>query len=97
MAVAAHKHKRECRMQLSIKDNMMTAGKRCPFKLEYKVSCDAEGKILAVSGTAYADNSGAPTDFAQAYSIPNWDVKGVTCNTNTPRNTAMRAPTHLGE
>ena len=97
VAVAAHKHKRECRMQLSIKDNMMTAGKRCPFKLEYKVSCDAEGKILAVSGTAYADNSGAPTDFAQAYSIPNWDVKGVTCNTNTPRNTAMRAPTHLGE
>ncbi len=97
VSFAAHKHRRECRMQLGIQDNMNTLGKRCPFKLSYKVCCDKDGKITAVSGTSYADNSGPPTDFAMAYGIANWDVKGVQCNTNTPRNTAMRAPTHLGE
>eukprot|EP01043_Picozoa_sp_COSAG02_P012225 COSAG02_NODE_469_length_21727_cov_64.506334_11_plen_552_part_00 len=97
VSFAAHKHRRECRMQLGIRDNMNTLGKRCPFKLSYKVCCDSDGKITAVSGTSYGDNSGPPTDFAMAYGIANWDVKGVQCNTNTPKNTAMRAPTHLGE
>ena len=76
---------------------MRLAGKRCPFKLSYKVSCDEQGKILAVSGTAYADNDSPPTDFEMAYNVANWDIKGVTANTNTPMNTAMRAPSRLGQ
>ena len=95
VAVGAHKHRRECRMQMSIEENMRSTGKRCPFKLTYKVGCSADGHITAVSGTVYSENWQTPTEFAEDYDVPNWHVSGVECNTMTPQNTYMRAPTRL--
>lgn len=95
VAVGAHKHRRECRMQMSLEENMRSTGKRCPFKLTYKVGCSADGHITAVSGTVYSENWQTPTDFAEDYDVPNWSVSGVQCNTMTPQNTYMRAPTRL--
>jgi xanthine dehydrogenase/oxidase len=94
---AAHKHRRECRMQMSLQENMATGGKRCPFRLEYTVGCDRDGKILAVTGDSYCENWRPPTDFQRSYLIPNWSMNGWVANTMTPQNTYMRAPTALGE
>ena len=95
VAVGAHKHRRECRMQMSLEENMRSTGKRCPFKLTYKVGCSADGHITAVQGTVYSENWQTPTDFAEDYDVANWSVSGVACNTMTPKNTFMRAPTRL--
>ena len=70
-------------MQMSLEENMRSTGKRCPFKLTYKVGCSADGHITAVSGTVYSENWETPTDFAEDYDVPNWSVSGVQCNTMT--------------
>ena len=77
VAAGAHKHRRECRMQMSIEENMRSTGKRCPFKLTYKVGCSADGHITAVQGTVYSENWQTPTDFAEDYFVPNWSVSGA--------------------
>lgn len=99
---------------------MRSTGKRCPFKLTYKVGCSADGHITAVQGTVYSENWQTPTDFAEdckytrnphhhlisrecsdkllnviTDDVPNWSVSGVACNTMTPKNTFMRAPSRL--
>jgi xanthine dehydrogenase/oxidase len=80
-AIGAHKHRRECRMQMSLKENMQSAGKRSPFKLTYKVACGKDGVILAVSGTVYAENWECPCDFSEDYDVENWHVNGTSPRT----------------
>eukprot|EP01051_Picozoa_sp_SAG22_P018760 SAG22_NODE_3256_length_1826_cov_1.925304_1_plen_199_part_10 len=96
-AFAAHKHRRPVRLVTSIKDCLTSTGKRSPWKFTYRVGCDATGRVTAVTGTVYTAQWRATTDFARCYDIPNWDVSGINCNTDAPRNTWMRSPTELGE
>ena len=76
-------------------------GGRHPTVCRYKVGFTDTGNILAVRAELYAD-AGHSADysvmffgafiraFVTMYKIPNWDVKGVLCKTNTHSNTAFR-------
>ena len=96
-AFAAHRHRRPVRLVTSIKDCMTSTGKRSPWRFEYRVACNADGKITALSGTCYTAQWRATKDFARCYDIANWDVTGINCEIDAPNNTWMRSPTELGE
>ncbi len=100
-ALVALKLNRPARMILSKDDDMIMTGKRNPFHNLYEVGFDGQGKILALKaklysdGGAYADLSTAIMERAMlhldnAYFIPNFQVEGQVCKTNTPPNTAFR-------
>ena len=70
---------------------------------DYKMGCDADGKIQAYQMNAKVD-AGVGNDFTgfvcgevvgnvdSVYAIPNIDSKVTPVMSNTPSNTAMRAP-----
>lgn len=100
-AVAAKKAKRPVRCMLDRSEDIQTTGQRHPFLVNWKVGFTSEGKILALQAELYAnagyslDISGGVVDRALAHVenclyIPNVDVRGRCCKTNTVSNTAFR-------
>ena len=100
-ALVAHKTKRPTRIVYNKDDDMQVTGKRHPFQNHYKVGFTSEGLISALEvelfsdGGAYADLSPAVmgramTHVDNAYYLPNVQITGKVCRTNTPPNTAFR-------
>lgn len=104
-AVAAKKLKRPVRCMLSRHEDMITTGQRNPYYARWEVGVMTEGedrgKIVALDAHIYA-NGGWSEDFSvllslgalahieNCYRIPNVDVRGNVCKTNTMSNTAFR-------
>ncbi len=100
-ALVANATKKTARLNLTKDDDMIMTGKRHPFKNNYKIGFDKEGKILAYkvdlysNGGAYADLSTAIMERAMlhadsAYFLPNVEINGRVCRTNITSNTAFR-------
>lgn len=101
VALAAKKLKRPVRCMLDRSEDIQISGQRHPFLVNWKVGFTSEGKILALDADLYAnagysrDVSGGVVDRALAQIenclyIPNVDVRGRCCKTNTVSNTAFR-------
>ncbi|KAF5273874.1 hypothetical protein FQA39_LY00989 [Lamprigera yunnana] len=100
-ALAANRLNRPVRCMLDRDEDMLITGMRHPFKIQYKVAFDDDGKIIAAELFMYC-NSGYSADltiaileramflFENAYKIPNTRVIGYACKTNLPSNTAFR-------
>jgi len=82
-------------------EDIQTTGQRHPFLINWKVGFTSEGKILALQANLFGnagyslDISGGVMDRALAHVenclyIPNVDVRGRLCKTNTVSNTAFR-------
>lgn len=102
-AVASKKLKRPVKLSLDINTNMEMVGKRHPFRCDYKVGFDDNGKINALQMTLYADggcsydSTAGTVDMAltsadNCYFVPNYAIEGKLCFTNLPSNTPTRAP-----
>ncbi|KAJ7278970.1 xanthine dehydrogenase [Mycena rebaudengoi] len=100
-AVAAKKSRRPVRIMLDRQEDIMITGQRHPCLADWKVGFTSEGKIQALSAEFYCnaghsiDISGGVSDRALAhlencYFIPDVDVHGRCCKTNTVSNTAFR-------
>ncbi|KAI5799964.1 Molybdopterin-binding domain of aldehyde dehydrogenase-domain-containing protein [Geopyxis carbonaria] len=100
-AVAAKKMKRAVRCMLNRDEDMLTSGARHPFLGHWKVGVMNTGKIVALDADVFCnagwtqDLSAAVSDRAlshidNCYNIPNVDVRGRPCKTNTASNTAFR-------
>ncbi|KAI5791665.1 Molybdopterin-binding domain of aldehyde dehydrogenase-domain-containing protein [Peziza echinospora] len=100
-AVAAKKANRTVRCMLNRDEDMMTSGQRNPFAAHWKVGVMNDGKLVALKADVYCnagwtqDLSGAVCERAlshidNCYNIPNVDVTGIVCRTNTVSNTAFR-------
>lgn len=88
-------------LKLSRVEDLAYSGKRHPFKINYKVGFNAEGKILAYL-VDFSANGGAFVDLSlpilqramfhadNAYYLPNVKIIGKACKTNIPPNTAFR-------
>lgn len=82
-------------------DDMKMTGKRHPYKQDFKIGLNNEGKILAYE-VSHFQNSGAYMDLSapvlertvlhstNAYAIPHVKIRAATCRTNLPPNTAYR-------
>jgi xanthine dehydrogenase/oxidase len=100
-AVAANKVKRPVRCMLNRDEDIMTSGQRHPFLGIWKVGVNKDGKIQALKASIF-NNGGWSQDLSAAvvdralshvdgcYNIPNVDVEGRVCKTNTVSNTAFR-------
>ncbi|KAJ7468729.1 Molybdopterin-binding domain of aldehyde dehydrogenase-domain-containing protein [Mycena latifolia] len=100
-AVAAKKTRRPVRIMLDRQEDIMTTGQRHPCLANWRVGFSKEGKLQALSADFFCnaghsiDISGGVSDRALAhldncYFIPNVDVHGRCCKTNTVSNTAFR-------
>ena len=106
-ALASHFSGKPCEIRLDLNANLSSLGSRRPHRFDYEVGCDENGKIQAVKGTLYylqgayldrADTGGLNVMYMSldgAYNIPNWDLSGYECKTNTPGNTFCRGPIFL--
>ncbi|KAI1611767.1 xanthine dehydrogenase [Exophiala viscosa] len=100
-AVAARKTKRPVRCMLNRDEDIMTSGQRHPFLGIWKVGVNKDGKIKALKANVF-NNGGWSQDLSAAvvdralshidgcYNIPNVDVDGRICKTNTVSNSAFR-------
>ncbi|MBC2605449.1 xanthine dehydrogenase molybdopterin binding subunit [Pelagicoccus albus] len=100
-SLAAFILQRPTQLVLNRVDDMQMTGKRHPYKQDYKIGLDEEGRILAYEVSHY-QNSGAFMDLSNpvlertclhstnAYAIPNVRIRAVPCKTNLPSNTAYR-------
>ncbi|KAK3067006.1 hypothetical protein LTR53_016366, partial [Teratosphaeriaceae sp. CCFEE 6253] len=100
-AAAANKVKRPVRCMLNRDEDIMTSGQRHPFLTRWKVGVSKEGKLLALDADVF-NNGGWSQDLSAAvvdralshidgvYRIPNVNVRGRCCKTNTVSNTAFR-------
>ncbi|MFT7589866.1 MAG: xanthine dehydrogenase large subunit, partial [Limisphaerales bacterium] len=100
-ALLANATRRPVKTRLFRDDDQKITGKRHPYKLEYEVGYDQQGKILAYQLDLHADG-GMATDLTMAvlerammhaensYFIPNTKIRGFAWKTNTPSNTAFR-------
>lgn len=100
-ALALNKTKKPCAIILDRSDDLMWTGKRHPYYSTYKIGCDKKGKISSLDVNMYS-NGGYYEDFSIAimersvlglcnsYYIPNANIKGYSCKTNFPANTAFR-------
>lgn len=82
-------------------EDIATSGQRHPFLCYWKVGVSKEGKLLALDADVYS-NGGNTQDLSAAvldralshidgvYNIPNVNVRGRICKTNTVSNTAFR-------
>jgi xanthine dehydrogenase large subunit len=82
-------------------EDMRMSGKRNPYKCDYRIGLDADGKILAYEATYY-QNGGAAADLSPAiqertlfhgtntYGIEHVSLTTHSCRTNLPPNTAFR-------
>ncbi|KAJ7896095.1 Molybdopterin-binding domain of aldehyde dehydrogenase-domain-containing protein [Mycena olivaceomarginata] len=100
-AVAAKKTRRPVRIMLDRQEDIMITGQRHPCLADWKVGFSSEGKLQALNVDFYCnaghsiDISGGVVDRAIAhaensYFIPDVDVHGLCCKTNTVSNTAFR-------
>lgn len=101
VALAAGLLQRPVQIVLSRTDDMRMTGKRHPYKQDFKIGLDAQGKILAYEVTHF-QNGGAYMDLSapvlertvlhstNAYAIPNVRIRAACCRTNLPPNTAFR-------
>ncbi|KAL7272380.1 hypothetical protein RUND412_004817 [Rhizina undulata] len=100
-AVAANKVKRPVRCMLNRDEDMLTSGQRHPFLGRWKLGVRNDGKIVALDADIFnnagwtQDLSGAVVERAcshvdNCYNIPNVDIRGRLCKTNTMSNTAFR-------
>lgn len=82
-------------------EDIQTTGQRHPFLVKWKAGFTSEGRILALRADLFAnagyslDISGGVVDRALAHVenclyIPNVNVRGRCCKTNTVSNTAFR-------
>ncbi|TWT76105.1 Aldehyde oxidoreductase [Posidoniimonas polymericola] len=92
---------RPARVVLPRGDDMQITGKRHRYQTNYRVACDAEGRLVAAemdfysNGGAFADLSTSVMERSMlhadnAYYIPKMRVTGKICRTNLPPNTAFR-------
>lgn len=100
-AVAANKVRRPVRCMLNRDEDIMTSGQRHPFLGIWKVGVNKDGKIQALKANVF-NNGGWSQDLSAAvvdralshidgcYNIPNVDVDGRICKTNTVSNSAFR-------
>jgi len=100
-AVAANKTKRPVRCMLNRDEDILTSGQRHPFLGRWKVAVNKDGKLQAIDVDVF-NNGGWSQDLSAAvvdrglshvdgiYSIPNVNVRGRICRTNTVSNTAFR-------
>jgi len=100
-AVAARRLDRPVQIVLSRTEDMRMTGKRHPYKQDFKIGLDTEGRILAYEVSHY-QNGGAFMDLSaavlertvlhstNAYAIPNVRIRAACCRTNLPPNTAFR-------
>lgn len=100
-AVAAKKTKKAVRCMLNRDEDMLMSGQRHPFLAHWKVGVNNDGMLVALDADVFCnagwsqDLSGAVCDRAlshidNCYKIPNLDVRGRPCKTNTMSNTAFR-------
>jgi len=101
VAVAAKKTRRPVRCMLNRDEDIMTSGQRHPFLGVWKVGVNKDGKIQALKASVF-NNGGWSQDLSAAvvdrglshidgcYNIPNVDVEGRVCKTNTVSNSAFR-------
>ncbi|KAF7354804.1 Xanthine dehydrogenase/oxidase [Mycena sanguinolenta] len=100
-AVAAKKTRRPVRIMLDRQEDIMITGQRHPCLANWKVGFSSQGKLQALSVDFFCnaghsvDLSGGVSDRALAhldncYFIPDVDVQGLLCKTNTVSNTAFR-------
>lgn len=92
---------RPVEVKLSRDEDMLSTGKRHPFKSRWRIGFDHDGIITAwdvellANGGAYADLSIAILERAlfhadNTYHIPHCRIRGRACRTNLPPNTAFR-------
>jgi selenium-dependent xanthine dehydrogenase len=92
---------RPVKLALSREESVRMHPKRHPLWMEYKVGCDAEGRLTAVQARmigdsgAYASVGGKVLERAAGhacgpYVVPNVDVEAVAVYTNNPPCGAMR-------
>ena len=101
LAVAAKKLGRPIRCQLTREEDMVMTGTRHPFLGKYKVGFTSAGKLISAEIEMFA-NAGYSHDLSiavlerslthsdNAYNIPNMNLRGRLCKTNTATNTAFR-------
>lgn len=103
VSVATAVTRKPVRCVLDLNDNMQMVGKRNPFYVSYQIGVDKSNKLHAISlsyvadaGHNYNDTPGtvsmALTTCDNSYYCPNWEVTAKLAKTNTPTNTATRAP-----
>ena len=103
-AAASKILKRPVRIRMEMRTVFTMMGSRKPHHFEYEAGANRDGTVNAVVGTLWYQQ-GAFLDAGDlgglnyiqisidgAYNIPHWDLKGYTCRTNTPVNTACRGP-----
>ncbi|MEE8524837.1 MAG: molybdopterin cofactor-binding domain-containing protein [Thermoanaerobaculia bacterium] len=100
-ALAAWTTRRPVELVLRRDEDGRMTGKRHPYKSDFKIGVDEDGKILAFEAWHY-QNAGAAADLSPAvlertlfhgtnsYYVPNVRLFGVSCRTNLPPNTAFR-------
>ncbi|EDY81048.1 Aldehyde oxidase and xanthine dehydrogenase, molybdopterin binding domain, putative [Verrucomicrobiia bacterium DG1235] len=100
-SLAAFLLQKPCQLVLSRSDDMRMTGKRHPYKQDFKIGLDSDGRILAYEVSHY-QNSGAFMDLSNpvlertclhstnSYAIPHVRIRAVPCRTNLPSNTAFR-------
>jgi xanthine dehydrogenase/oxidase len=100
-ATAANKVRRPVRCMLNRDEDIVTSGQRHPFLGVWKVAVSKEGKLIALDADVF-NNGGWSQDLSAAvvdralshidgcYKIPNINVRGRICKTNTVSNSAFR-------
>jgi xanthine dehydrogenase large subunit len=100
-ALLAKHTRKPVKIHLFRDDDQIMTGKRHPFKSNYEVGFDNDGRIIAYNIELHA-NAGATTDLSlaileravfhadNAYYIPHISVVGKAWKTNLPSNTAFR-------
>ncbi|KAF8370363.1 xdh-1 [Pristionchus pacificus] len=100
-AIAAIKLRRPVRITLERFDDMAISGNRHPFRFDYKVAVDDNGKLVDMN-IACLQNAGHTFDLSigvihrcmvhldNVYHFPRVDVIGKLCKTNLASNTAYR-------
>ncbi len=100
-SLGAVKTGRPVKVWLNRDTDMMSTGKRHPFWTVFDAGFDAEGRIMGLRATTYA-NGGFATDLSRAicdralfhmdnaYFLPAAELTGLVARTNLPSNTAFR-------
>ncbi len=100
-AALAERTGRPVKLRLPRDDDMIMTGKRHDMQVDYTVGVDAGGRLQAVA-MRFAARAGNVADLSgpvitralchadNCYDLPNADLRGFACRTNTVSNTAFR-------
>jgi xanthine dehydrogenase large subunit len=100
-ALVAQRTGRAARVVWGKDDDMRVTGKRHPYRIDYRVGFDDDGRLLAVrfvlhsNGGAFADLSTAVLERSMlhadnGYFLADVEIEAQVCRTNLPPNTAFR-------